>query len=770
MRPKLSIFLILALALCADLAFGASGMNAAKAPMGEWIDSGNRANDLLCMTIGDPGGTGLFGCHGAETRLFPVFKVFAVAVMSIAALFMLWNVVAGAMASAQDGSFLGKKTSGTWAPLRVTMGWAMLIPAFGGFNLAQLIMVWATAIGVGIGGAAASGAADLLPASSNIYSVPTSLLKAEDMAVSLREKTICVARWIKETENLRGSLDTEAASVQWGYTVRDTTTPEGLPALLLVYGALNREAGYRADECGTVRVPLPAPKFYNDAGTATILTAVSGAIRSAIPRLAAVFLEEYQLIAKGEITDKATSLASKQRMLAAMDAFDAALLEAAKSATAAANAQAQKTSVGKGDWLALGFRDVRGSVASWAASKGVATQPEGSPAYREAPRDTSTSWGDVYGEKTAMEQIGDLFSTSKETGSRATKDEDTAKAQASIASLPDLLNNGLNEKVDDLGKSVAKGFDGLSSASGGSPLKMLVALGVKISAWAAGMIMWFLAIATALVLLSFPFPGIGGVITFIGCILLGLAVPLLFFGMRLAAVLPFLTAMIWCGAILNWLVIVVEALFGAPLWALAHLDMEGDGMNMQRTGHGYIFLLNLLFRPVMLVGAIVFADLAMKAVFGLFLDFVSGMLNNLAARSNDWWGNLMMIIGGIWVIVIFAEYAVTQCLGLVFQIPDKVFTWVGGQFGSNVGADLERNVGGKVDRGIDAAGGVGREATRALSQASKRSPGGSAGGGQAGGVRNGSSGTAPRNPGGGGMAQDTASGGVTKAPSRPPRG
>lgn len=711
MKKLTGTLLLAGLALSAGIAFGADGVNSANAPLKEWIDTGNTANKLLCATVGDPGGTGLFGCAKGETALHPIFKVFNLAVMSIAALFMLWNVLSKTMASAQDGEFMGKNASNTWAPLRVTMGWAMLVPAFGGFNLAQLVMVWATAVGVGIAGAAASTSITAMTTVSNIYSVPSNLLKADDLAVPLREKTVCIARWIRETQGLKdaGSLDKEATNVQWGFSVENASI-NNTQYLVLKYGAKNTEGGYMADDCGTVRVPLPVPSSYNDQGSVAIMTAVGGAMRSQIPRLASVFLEEYDKIARGEVTDDTAAEASRSRLIGAMDEFDAALLMAAKSATSAANAMVTKVSVGKGDWIALGFRDVRAGIANAGTSKGVATKPEGTAAKREAPKDTTTSWGDVYGEKTAMEKLGAMFSAAKDVAVT------TGQAMASISGLTDTFNEALNEKVGNLGKTVAGRLKASSAESGGNPLTALITLGTDLSSWAGGVILWFLAVAMGLVLLSFAFPAVGGLITVLGFILSALAVPLMFFGVKLAAYLPFLTAVIWCGAILNWLVIVVEALFGAPLWAMVHLDMDGDGLNMQRTGHGYIFLLNLMFRPAMMVGAFIFAQLAMSAVFGLFIGAVGGILDNLTASSADWWGNLLMVIGAVWVVVMFAEQIATQALGLIFQIPDKVFAWIGGQFGSNVGADLERNVGNKADQGFGAAGGAGREAAQVVSK------------------------------------------------------
>src|SRR5260363_79636 len=61
--------------------------------------------------------------------------------------------------------------------------------------------------------------------------------------------------------------------------------------------------------------------------------------------------------------------------------------------------------------------------------------------------------------------------------------------------------------------------------------------------------------------------------------------------------LPFI---IWFGGVVSWFAVVGEAMIAAPLWAMTHLDGDGEGMG-PRTTHGYIFLLNLIFRPVFVV-------------------------------------------------------------------------------------------------------------------------------------------------------------------------
>lgn len=691
---KIAIGLVLTvwLACLGGASFAADTITKANAPLNEWIDnsSGNTANQLLCSTIGDPGGTGLFGCKGKEVALHKILKVFNLAVFSIGALFVAWVLISAIMSSAAEGEFLGKRNHSQWGPLRMTMGGAALVPAFGGFNLAQLVMVWATAVGVGIAGAGVSAASSSMETLTNTYSAPVGMLSGRDIALQLEDKTACVAKWEKQVNrwNSDGVEDSDATGLRWGYTVRDVSTREGI-GVQLFYGALGATGGYLEDDCGTVTIRVPDASKATDSGVKSIFSAIANAIRQSLPTLAGVMLTEYRNIAlaAGPIS-AAERVASSERIKAAADAYDAAVSSVGAAAAASANSSSTKYSIAKGDWIAAGFVSVKGSIKSFEVGKGVNGQPESTEVKRQAP---------------IKDDIPDL--TYLDGVPSASPKDSSSFSATNIVSV---INTELKSQVDRLGKATGSHLTNIAKMEG-NPLVALSSFGVEISLWMAGVLVGSIVIFVGISLASVLTPAIGGVITFVGFILSALAIPLFFFGVKLAAYLPFLPAVIWTGAVLNWLVIVVEALFGAPLWAMVRLDMEGDGLNMQRTGHGYIFLLNLFFRPIMMVGALVFAYSAMSAMFGLFVGAVSGMLNGLSSNTSSWWAGLLMIVGAVWIVVVFAEQIITQCLGLVFLIPDKVFAWIGGHFGSSVGNDLDRSVTGNAERGFGAASNVGRE-------------------------------------------------------------
>lgn len=745
------ILLVLAIAVLCLMAISgqahAEGVTPANAPLKEWIDTGNAANTLLCSTIGDVGGTGLFGCS-KTTALHTLLKIFNIGVFSIAALFVAWGIISATITSANDGEFLGKRNSSTWGPLRMVIGAAMLIPAFNGFNLAQLIMVWATAVGVGIAGAGASTAITEMETFSNIYSAPTNILKGQDVANLAKPKAKCVAEWVQTVEAAKkqGVEDTDITGLEWGVVIQESIVA-GKNMLSLKYGAKTAAGGYYDDDCGEISFLLPDSTTVTDNGTKGILDATAAAMRVNIPVLANVIFDEFVTAARGGTVGAEAVNAARARIDSAIASFDTNMSLTTKAAAFSANTFESKLSVGKGNWVALGFTDVRAAAAGFGVASGSSTRPTATYPKRAAPTSCSeSSTGDLYCTegKLATDRISDLLG---DIGNAMNAAATGMKAVTNVMGFGERFNDELNTKVGDLGKSVAASMQeavngapgvGESGKGGGSPLTALINLGVSISSWMSGVILWFITASLALVAISYFVPGVGGVITVLGFILTALAIPLMMFGIKLAAYLPFLVAIIWSAAVLNWLVIVVEALFGAPLWAMVHLDMEGEGLNFQRTGHGYIFLLNLLFRPIMMVGFLIFAKLAMAAVFGLFLGGVSGVLNNLANVSADWWGNLMIIIGAIWVTIAFAEQIVTASMTVIFSGPDKVFAWIGGQFGSDVGQHMESNVErnaksgmGSVGSGLSQAGDAlakgGGDAAKKLGKARANKAGGGGG-------------------------------------------
>ncbi|WP_158803492.1 DotA/TraY family protein [Acidisoma sp. L85] len=107
-------------------------------------------------------------------------------------------------------------------------------------------------------------------------------------------------------------------------------------------------------------------------------------------------------------------------------------------------------------------------------------------------------------------------------------------------------------------------------------------------------------------------------------LLLGLLIP----GLTIAFVLPMIPWVMWMAGVMGWLILVCESVIAVPLWMLAHMTMQGEGLH-GRASEGYALLFNVLFRPVLMLfglflGYFIFASISflIRQTFGIAAGFV----------------------------------------------------------------------------------------------------------------------------------------------------
>ena len=359
----------------------------------------------------------------------------------------------------------------------------------------------------------------------------------------------------------------------------------------------------------------------------------------------------------------------------------------------------------KGDWISIGFTPLGILKAAISLSKDTAAGQVTTSAATRLPPEPTSDWASYdldTGARTdlanpsGIELIKNAFQSAADSVKAAAAAVGNAASAAATAIMNpvETFNGFMKTKVDGLGKTVAATMANQNAAG---PMAGLVNLGLTVSGWATSTLGAYFLIVGALAVATALYPGFtiaAAAVGSLSTLLIAICIPLIFFGVRLAAVIPFIPSIMWAGAILNWLVIVVEAMFGAPLWAMVHLDLEGEGLTTSRTAHGYMFILNLLFRPIILVGLFYFSQALMNGVFGLFLGAIAGFISNLASDGASWWADLMVIIGAIWVVVAFAETVISRSMGVLLSAPDQILGWVGGHFNPvGAGANFDQVIG-----------------------------------------------------------------------------
>lgn len=163
-----------------------------------------------------------------------------------------------------------------------------------------------------------------------------------------------------------------------------------------------------------------------------------------------------------------------------------------------------------------------------------------------------------------------------------------------------------------------------------------------------------------------------------------LIVPLLILGVFLAYYLPALPWIAWSLAIVGWVILCIESVVAAPLWAVAHAIPEGEGIAGQHGRQGYMLFLGILLRPPLMVVGFFFA-LVLTGIVGKFmavsyLVFDAGM----NAEHPD-------LITSIVMIFIFGTTCIVvthKVFKLITHLPDTVTRWLGQQF-QNLGEEQD---------------------------------------------------------------------------------
>ena len=155
-----------------------------------------------------------------------------------------------------------------------------------------------------------------------------------------------------------------------------------------------------------------------------------------------------------------------------------------------------------------------------------------------------------------------------------------------------------------------------------------------------------------------------------------------------------------------------EMMVAVPIWMAAHLHPEGEGMAGRFGGQGYIMLIEVFARPVLmifgLIGALVVLPPVMSILFALFMN-ASGSMQADSVSGIISWAVLVAIYTMICVITMHKIFA------LIHVIPNSVLRWFGGHAsGHDKGPKTETRAKGAVMAAIMAGRNAGSGAVGSM--------------------------------------------------------
>ncbi|QGZ55108.1 DotA/TraY family protein [Paraburkholderia acidiphila] len=662
---------------------------------------------------------------GSASAIGQVFATLNACILVVGALWACYLFVAAMIATGSEGEFMGQKRSSIWFTIRNGVGFSLLVPLPLGYSGAQLLMLWATMMGIGIANLDVATATSVLANGGALIASPPAP-QVTNLAKSMFEANLCAQSANLAANSLTGDTGGVTADAGEQFNTQSTT---GQVVLMNGNGlscggasvSLTLNSNITGDSVSTSGFTAIVPDV--SGVVSTMQSAQQSALSSMQATLQSAAATYVQAVASGshpadpQITINNAAQAYQQSIQGA--------IAGASSSISGLSSQIQ-SSLSQNGWIMLGSWYQTFAMANTQLTSSTSTAATAIP-----PTDPANlPYPDLYNNVlvTYHHQLAQDASTTV-AGSSSSSSGSTNLS--SISSDPGHVLSGLfpGQRLVNL---VTTSIQNIGTGTGTNPLIGMKNVGdyildagdVMLAAYVANSafegatgsgIGWVADKALDVVTLGASDSVKGAlqqVIKDLSPIIMLLLLSLFFFGVMLSVYLPMLPFMIWFGGILSWFAVVCEAVIAAPLWAFAHLDGEGEGMG-PRTLYGYVFLLNLMLRPAFMVIGFLIASIGIVA-FGTLLNSLFG-----TALANAQFNSTTGIVSIIAYIALYVGMCQSLCqalFGMVNHLPNTVFAWLGASMGNTVGHDMhDKSHGhlgaasgttrGHVDRALGRAGG-----------------------------------------------------------------
>jgi len=633
--------------------------------------AGATISDYLSAADGDPTFNMLgkvFGpipgiLTGTASPLSEMFVIFNMAVFSVAVLMVLYGVISGVMHTAVEGEFLGKRHSSIWYPIRTIFGIFGLVPIFSGWSFPQALMILGMVVGIGIGNKTWDvGWKHMLDHVESAVLVSPEAAGRDNALEALVAAQVCsIVNNIQQKQDAEQSGKTSILFPEKGTLIQQGNISK------LVFGST--EGGYFPDTCGGVQIyPKSNARGILDGpqGLAALPPfdhqAVNKAQAQALVAMSASLHPHSQALALEGLTPDPADLADIKNRYTQQ--ISTALADSSmKSKHGFADFMKKEGS----SWLYSGvvfvkIASVNRDIMDAASAEILPLSPREGGLIEQG---ISVGAGVMSGWLKTVKNIV-TFDFPKIFGD--------SMQSAGVRSALDFMTGG----EGDLMIGITRLGYSLSGAGG-------IGLGVAGGLAAAGG---------------------DGVLQVLG--LPAIFKILLIIGLAMAYLLPFLPYILWFSGVISYFIVCIEAVVGAPLWMLAHLETEGEGMG-QKTAHGYMFLLNVLFRPVLMVFGLVSGWLLMN-ILGEFLKYSLSVLYGSSSFSFSGWASIGMFFVTLIIFCYLSYLLISKCFALIHHLPNEVLAWAGGHIGKIGGGEDERTInalyhgGNQMGHGMGAGG------------------------------------------------------------------
>ncbi|ECW8874941.1 DotA/TraY family protein [Salmonella enterica] len=577
--------------------------------------------------------------------------------------------------------------------LSVVSGFLMIVPTGNGWSLAQLIMLWGASImGVGSANIMVQLAADNI---ANGYSMTVQPVQVSTRTAArgIFEMELCKyainsgLNDFNQTARSSTSLMTESSKTAGGNYTVTVSNGSGICGT----ASLSVEGNGTTNQSSISKFFNPFSSTEYNSVIAAQRTAMDNMIRdmdSTANEFVTTFLEKRNT-GNGTLPDIET------RIQRAADDYERAVQKALPADNnEQSRKEALKSYLTTYGWVTLG---------AWYQTFATANQRLAELADR-APAVTSLS---------SLGEVGDTDLFVAVTGAYKTQLQNTSYTPSlgTVTSADEQLLSNTNTPQDALIKPTEKFGQWLTnslatewsetgtSSNQVNPLIKMKNIGDRTMVAAEGI---WVTYTTARVLVA------GGEKSFLGkvlnnltsvlstanALLEALAPPVYFLlflmfcaGFSLSIYLPFIPFIFWMTGIGNWISSVLIGCTAGPLWGATHLGTSQD--RGSRAAYGYIYLIDSMIRPPLMVFGFFFASVAIIAA-GTILNVLFGpALTNVQINS---FTGIFSLAGFLLIYARICTTIVAAIFALQAYLPDHVINFLGGRDGANTLGNLASSV------------------------------------------------------------------------------
>ena len=206
-----------------------------------------------------------------------------------------------------------------------------------------------------------------------------------------------------------------------------------------------------------------------------------------------------------------------------------------------------------------------------------------------------------------------------------------------------------------------------STSGAADPLVTLIQLGQKITAKVTAVIGSLTALG------AFPFitGAMATLVTLIGWVVSGIGA----LAATVAFILPMLPTLVWVLAVAAYFVLVIQAVFAGPLWAIAHLSLEGEGLAGRSARRGYMLLLSVFLTPLLMVLGLLCGMVLFRIVGTLYNGGIYLALSGSQSLTSEgfvgigWWLGMIAVLA---FIVVSYLVIIERSFRLITWLPTAV--------------------------------------------------------------------------------------------------